>query len=436
MDHPLSPSRRAFFATWGALSAVLALPHTAAAKRRPNYSGSLRLHLPLNVTSIDPHDPHDLTTRLLGNALFETLYARSTTGTAYPTLAASLPRLEKGRCLVELRPGLSFASGTALDASQVVASLNRAKQFSPWLQDLGTVVSTGPRGIAFSQRDPRLLTRLLSSSRTSLLPKGFSPTAPDTCGAFRVEATGTTLHMKRNPRAPRGGSFLDEVWIESASVSDCLRAFEARRSDLGFLGAGLHRERRDVKRFAMKPVGLALLLPGGELRARTPVGTLHEMLARLPQAQLSALGVERPRHSPRRWNGGDADLVVPAEEPWLVALAEDMASALSTKGHFISVKKTPSRQIPILERSGAFDLMLRFFGTQGVSEEDTTRQLFRLDDKPAPRGGRTLSPLESGRQLSLGIVGAMTPRGALTRDVSHVTGPEMLTLENAERLPS
>lgn len=418
-----------------ALSASLTRPTTASARRRPRYTGSSRLHLPLNVTSIDPHDPRDLTAALLGNALFETLYATSSSASVYPTLAATLPKYEKGRCIVELRPKMSFSSGTTINASQVVSSLERAKQFSPWLQELGAIrgVAGSSLRVAFSQKDPKLIARLLASPRASLVPRDFAPDAPDTSGAFRVEQTGTTMRLKRNPLAPRGGAFLDEVWIESASVSDCLRAFEARRSDLGFLGAGLHRERKGVERFSMRPVGFALLLPGQELRARTPVGTLHEVLARLPQAPLSALGVDRPRHTPHRWNGGDVNLIVPAEEPWLIALADEMESALTRKDHTVTVKRVPSRQIPRLEGDGAFDLLLRFFGTRGVPEAEAARQLFRLDGKPAPRGGRILSPLESGRQLSLGVIGAMTPSGSHSPDVVHLTTSSAFSLENAQR---
>jgi hypothetical protein len=78
--------------------------------------------------------------------------------------------------------------------------------------------------------------------------------------------------------------------------------------------------------------------------------------------------------------------------------------------------------------------MLQFLGSRGIPEAETTAALFELDQRPAPRGGRTLLPQESGRQLSLGIVGALTPSGALSSGTRHLVSGNRLSLESAEKL--
>lgn len=427
-------NRRTLFSALLGSSLPLLCPSAALAKRRPRYGGTSQLFLPLDVTRVDPHDPHDLSATLFGEALFETLYARTQAGSIYPTLASGLPKEKNGRTFVELRPQLSFSSGRNIDANQVVSSLRRSIANSPSLKELGTVSTV--RGtsltLSFSQKDSQRLLALLTSPRAAIVPSDFSPSAPDACGAFRAFMSGNTLRLKRNPLAPRGGAFLDEVVIHSATISDCLRAFEARRSDLGFLGAGLHRERLGVARFRLEPVGLALLLPGTRRRTQMPVGSLHEALARLPEGPLAALGVERTRHAPQRLGGGDAELAVSQGEPWLVAVAEEIRNAWSARGHTLVVKALPKTQLAQLRKTGQFDLMLQFLGSRGISEAETTSHLFQLDGRPPPRGGRTLSPLESGRQLSLGIIGALTPSGATSAEIRNLIARDRLSLESSE----
>lgn len=408
----------------------------ARAARRARYGGSSELHLPLNLNRIDPHDPHDLATTLLGEALFETLYARGPNGSIYPTLASGLPTLSGNRTVVELRPQLKFSSGRSIDATEVTSALRRAAAYSPALTSLGGVdtVRGAPLRLSFPQKDSKILGELLSNPRAAIVPSDFSPGAPDTSGAFQATQTGVTLKLVRNPLAPRGGAFLDEVIVKSATLSDCLRAFEAGRSDLGFLGAGLHRERQGISRFRLDPVGLALVVPGTRLRTQLAVGSLHEALARLPEGPFNALGVERPRHSARRWNGADSELLVPQDEPWLSALAEEVESAWSAKGHAISVRRVPTTKLAQLRKSGQFDLMLQFLSTCGMAEADTTSHLFQLDGRAAPRGGRTLSPLEGCRQLSLGILGALTPSGAVSSRMGSLLTRARLSLEDAQIL--
>lgn len=436
MDSQMRPGRRALLGLLTSAAASLSWPSHALGRRRPRYGGSSQIFLPCNLSRIDPHDPHDLTVTLLGGALFETLYGRSPTGAIYPTLASGQPTQKNGRTIVELRPRLSFASGRRIDANQVMSSLRRSQAASPALAELGAVetVRGAPLQLSFAVKDPSGLVQLLSHPRAAIIPSDFSPGAPDTCGAFRITRTGAILNLARNPLAPRGGAFLDEVIIHSASVSDCLRAFEARRSDLGFLGAGLHRERQGIARFRLNPVGLALLLPGAQRRAQMPVGSLHEALARLPEGPLSAVGVERKRHAAQRWNGGDAELAVSQEEPWLIAIAEEMRSAWSTKGHALTLRALPSTQLSLLRRSGNFDLMLHFLGSRSIPARETTNHLFQVDGRAPPRGGRTLSPLESGRQLSLGIVGELSPSGATSPRTRGLVDGDRLSLESSEAL--
>lgn len=436
MAPPMNLDRRSLLGLLtGAVATILSAGEATAA-RRPRYGGAPELHLPLNLSRIDPHDPHDLTATLLGEALFETLFARSPTGSPYPTLASGPPTPKGRRAIVSLRPQLKFSSGRSIDAKEVMSALRRASASSPALASLADVdtVRGAPLQLSFALSDSKLLSELLSHPRAAIVPSDFSPSAPDACGAFQIVKTGTTLKLARNPLGPRGGGYLDEVLIQSATISDCLRAFEAGRSELGFLGAGLHRERQGITRYRLNPLGLLLVIPGTRIRTEFPVGGLHEALARLPDGPLAALGAERPRRSPERWTRGNAELLVPQGEPWLGALAEELRSAWSTKDHTVTVRALPATQLSDLRRSGQFDLMLQFLGTRGVAETDTTNHLFQLDRRAAPRGGRVLSPLEGGRQLSLGLLGSLRPSVAVSPRSGSLVTEGRLCLENAELL--
>jgi hypothetical protein len=159
---------------------------------------------------------------------------------------------------------------------------------------------------------------------------------------------------------------------------------------------------------------------------------MNEALSRLPSAPFAALGLSRTRHTTTRFTGPSFELLVPAEEPWLRALAEEVKNAWHDASRPIDVRPTPASQLKSRITSGNFDAALSFLATGDSSPTEVSRELFRWDGKVAPRGGRSLTPTEAARQLRLGVIGELYAAGYLANKVRHVRGASDLLLEDAE----
>lgn len=415
-----------------ALSLGVAAP--ALAKSRPHYGKTLRLSLPIQLSGIDPHDPEDLTAALLGANLFEPLFAKAPGGAAYPTLAAELPRKEKGGIFIPLRPGLQFASGKPITSSDVVASLLRAQLSCPPLRSLGTpkALTRSSKGVFLPFADAQTAATLLASTRAALVPKDFSPTHPDASGAYLVRSLGRDMVLARNPRAPRGGAYLESVRITSSTLADCLRAFESGSSELGFLGAGLHQPRAGAKPFRKERSGLWVLRAGKEVQDFARPGVLQEALGRLPSAPLKSLGIEHLGRPPARFTGPDLEVLVPAKEPWFLAIGQELKRAWRSADRNVELTLLGRTDLSSRLASGRFSVALSFLRTDGLSDAEISAELFRWDGKQPPRRGRTLSPEEAGRQLGLGVLGAAAPHGFWAPGVRGARGTSDFLLADAE----
>ncbi|HEY2513180.1 MAG TPA: hypothetical protein VGI39_20065, partial [Polyangiaceae bacterium] len=98
-------SRRAAL-SGGAALAVLASLKPAAARGRMPVGGSIALHLPWPLAAIDPHHGDDVTAAVIGESLFDPLYALSPSGGFTPALAESDPEPSRNGLRVPLRTGL------------------------------------------------------------------------------------------------------------------------------------------------------------------------------------------------------------------------------------------------------------------------------------------------------------------------------------------
>lgn len=424
-------NRRDFALSLATGASLLLNPNAAFALRPPSYGGHLRLSLPLGLRSLDPYDPTDLGAALFGPSLFEPLYQKTSSGLPYPTLAAQMPVKDGARVRIDLRPHLRLSSGAPLTAIDVAASLNRAKSAFSWLSELGEIGtrSSSPDVVWLSLPDVKRAALLLSSVKCAVTGKIYDKTRPVTSGALRVKSLDGVLRLERNPFAPRGGSYLEQVTIQSRTPLECLRDFEAHDSHLGYFGAGLHQLRRDVVPFTSGPTGLCLVLCGSSLKSLSQPGAMNESLRYLPDAPFSALGVERPRADVRPYRGQDFELLVSEEDPWMKAVAAELKGAWST----VSVKVSPisPNALRARQKAGNFDALLLPWATSGLSPEALMNDLFFLSGRKAPQGGRVLSVEESLRQLSIGLLGTFHARGALSQNVRTQGNLGYMDLSNA-----
>lgn len=424
-----------------AAGATLIRPKSASAFRRANYGGALRLSLPLSLSQLDPHAPESLACGLFGSSLFESLYERTAQGQPYSTLAARNPEDHGSFFQVELRPELKFSDGSSLTAREVVSSILRSQSLSSQLVGLGkpTASRTNPLIVHFpkpkgSQLTENDLALELARPRSAIVPLSFSPTTPVGCGALKVTRIGPRLTLSRNELAPRGGSFLATVEIRSVSVTDALRAFESRSVDLGFLGKGLHRPRKDATAFQLSPLGLVIVQVGRGAEAFARPGLLHSQLARIPHAPFAALATARVRTSPVKWTGPSLSLLVDEQEYWLLALAKELSQSWSASGSELKVEAVSRVALTQRARSRDFDLILNAISTSGINTDQASRDLFALDGRSPPLGGRMPPPEEACRQLSLGLLGELRPHGAIAPEFLDLVapGPE-LDFANAQR---
>jgi hypothetical protein len=201
--------------------------------------------------------------------------------------------------------------------------------------------------------------------------------------------------------------------VVTRSPTACLRTLEARTSDLGFLGKGLHQERKDSRPFQLPEIGKVLLVPGKGLASFARPGVLQNALDYLPFAPFQALGVEMQRHEGRRWSGPPFTLSVNKNEPWLEAIGDELTQIWSRPDTPVRLLALSQTELKEQRKSGEFGAQLIALTTAGLPSTLTTQELFRLDGRPPPRGGRAITAQEAGRQLSLGVLGALKPHGAI-----------------------
>lgn len=402
---------------------------------RPVYGGSARLTLPIDTSRIDPHDENGLSARLLGASLFDGLYAKALEGGAYPALAAALP-VRRGAVLsIELRPGLRSARGVRLDARAVAASLERSRQRSSRLSSVQKIRAVGASVVELSTSiEAEQMASLLTDLQTAIVPPAFDPIRPDCTGALRSAGPGIQ-RLVRNGWAPRGGSYFDEVSLTSGDLRACLRAFEGLTSDVGFLGSGLHRSRGSARQFALGPLGWLVLVPGRRLGRFGAPGVLDAALSLLPRADFSALGVElTSRTAGAGWTGPALALLVDADQPWLLAIADELARTWDKPGARVSPQPLSPGELDARQKEGDFDCALRFIGT--TDRLATERALFELARLPLPKRVQTNQSLEDAvRHLPVALVGRLSPRGFYSGSLTDLAAAGAFDLANARFLP-
>jgi peptide/nickel transport system substrate-binding protein len=409
------------------LVAMLVAPVARALGRIP-YGGGLRVDLPLSFEGLDPHAIDDLTSALVGPAVFDSLFAWDTSGRPYPVLAAGMPEAMSKGSRVALRPGLITARGRPLDGADVVWSIERARKLGarPLLSGFGTIrrVRDDRLAVDVESVNPDQLAEALSSPVAAIVPKTFSAAKPDGTGAFRADASAGGVSLVRNELAARGPSFLDRIDVRrAADLAAGLRTFESGEADIGFLGAGLHRRRSGAVDFRTQPAGWVVLRTGPEAGEWGAPGVASRLVQALDPARLAHLGVAPPASAKiagQGWGGASASLYVDEGSSYLVEIARAVAAALSQPGRELRPTPVSRQDFARLREGGRYATMIDFVRRLGPSPRHSVLSLLgaansRLAEKPPRLAREDIAVAE--RTLSLAVLGEVGIAGARAPDV-------------------
>jgi peptide/nickel transport system substrate-binding protein len=406
-----------------ALLAMAVASGTSFAMGRTAYGGRLRLAVPWPVNGLDPAALSDGFSALFAAAVFEPLYGSDATGAPYPALAEALPQKVGEGARITLRSGLKTGRGRNLTGIDVVATVGRARSRGAVgvLGDLANPIvdAKDPMRVIFPRAAPDAVALALSSPLLALVPRGFSPLAPDGCGAFKVELARGRAVFARNLFAARGAAFLDGIDVTTATdLADLLRGFEAGATDIGWFGSGLYRAVKDATPFEAPRYAFAVLMAGKAAGAWGAPGTLQALLDAIPAQQLAHLGLRglpaSPMGSPA-WGGPATTLWVAAGSPQLVATARTLAATLSAPGHEISVAEKSAEEIASAQSSRQFGLLLDAVRAPSNSPREIETVLRTAASPEAAKRApltSTQAPRALGRHLPLGIVGELVVYGA------------------------
>jgi peptide/nickel transport system substrate-binding protein len=412
-DPVIRLGRRSFLAAMGATSAARALGRTPTI-------GALRLRLPLYFGGIDPHSLDDPLSALFGPAIADPLYALDPSGKPYPTLAAMPERSASGARIL-LRPELISARGKALLAADAVFSFKRA-QGSGGAAVLGdfrapSVDPTDRFSFIVPDANPDALARALASPLTALVPRGFSPQAPDGTGAFKATLASGSLSLTRNENAARGAAFLERIELgRAAGLADALRAFETGQADVGWLGNGLYHPKVGAIALDGPIFGWIVLRTGLDAKGWGAPGITSQLTAALPSAALARFGVRAVAGAGTgvRWGGGPVSLLVSDDAPHAIELARALEPLLGSNGN--EVRATPVARATWLEarRSRRYGLLLDFVRAANTDVAQSVQTvLAAVDPALARRPPKHLnSVVEATRTLPLGIIGEVRISGA------------------------
>lgn len=393
----------------------------ARALNRTPITGTLRLRLPFYFGGLDPHSSDDALSALFAPALFDSLFALDSAGKPYPTIARALPERIAAGTKIRLRPELVTARGKALSAADVLFSLQRARSLagSAVLSVFSTPMRdrSDPLSFVVPDANPEALAKALASPLTALVPRGFSPLAPDGTGAFKAALGSDGVSLVRNENAARGAAFLERIELSRAlDLADSLRAFEAGQVDVGWLGNGLYRPRLGSVPLEGPSFGWMVLRSGLDAKAWGAPGIAQQLCTALPSAALARFGI-RPvpgTSEAVRWGGGPSTLLVCDDTPLALELARTLEPLLSSPGNEIRATPIPRSAWLDARRTRRFRLLLDFVRSPGSSFEDAAGAvLSAVDPALARRPPRNLASLHDlTRTLPLGILGEMRVSGA------------------------
>jgi peptide/nickel transport system substrate-binding protein len=425
-------ARRRFLAGMAAFAGISALGSPAHALGRTPFGGRIAMHLPWPTVGIDPHDLRDPTAALFASAIADAIFAADPGVAPYPTLAAAMPSREGADTVVRLREGLKTARGVALDARDLIASVERARS-----RGAASVLAQVPRPLAhksdplaavFGAIDPPHLARALASPLCALLPRRFDPGEPDATGAFRADISAAGLTLTRNLLAARGPSFLDEIAIAPAfDLKTSLRGFEAETDDLGWLGFGLHDGRKGAVKMELGRAAWIVMSTGPEAGTFNLPGVAQRLIDALPPERLAHLGIGTlpAATGDPAWGGPPADLLVDDASPHLVEVARAVAPILSRPGHEVTALPVARAEIARRRARGKAALAIEIVRAVGptplhalfslATAEDVTRG--RDLGRTPPKGLTATAARQLTSDLRVGVLGELRITGGAIPDI-------------------
>jgi peptide/nickel transport system substrate-binding protein len=398
----------------------------ALAMGRIPVGGELAFQLPQDTSSLDPYDLFDPLAAILGSSVFEPVFRYDRAGNLYPSLAEGMPVREGAVTRVRLRAGLVSGRGDSLLARDLIESVERSRRAGGSAVLLGvprgTVDRSDGRVASFRNMDPMELALALASPIVALSSIKSTPGRPDGTGAFVANPGANGVVLERNARAARGAAFLRRIRIAKAlDMKAPLRAFEAHKADIGWLGAGLHQPRTDAVPFDLGSVGWIVLRTGREAGSWDAPGVAQRLLDAIEPSRLAhlALGPLPPSTAPLAWGGPSCKLIAPARSAHLVEVANTLASILSRSGHDVEMSALAHAEFTSRRASRSHALMVDVVRPVGPAGMATLVALATADD-PArarsivqhpPRLG-SFDPRVLTRTLHLGVVGGLRVAGA------------------------
>lgn len=394
---------------------------TGSALGRTPTSGVLRLRLPYYFGGLDPHALDDPLSALFAGAIADPLFALDAGGKPYATLASALPERTPRGARLSLRPELTSARGKRLTAADVAFSWKRSQALggAAVLSAFRVPVADGkdPLSLIVPGADPDELARALANPLTAIVPRSFSPLAPDGTGPFSAALGRGALTLTRNLDAARGASFLDRIEVSGAAdLADALRAFESGLTDVGWLGNGLYRPRASAIPLEGPIYGWIVLRTGLDAKTWGAPGIAAQLAAGIPGDALTRFGVRAlPRaQDGMRWGGGPSALLVPDDAPHAIELGRALEPLLSTPGNEVHATPTPRSAWLEARHSHHFTLMLDFVRAASLDLTESAQTLLAAADPAlAKRPPRHVSSLtDVTRTLPLGILGELRISGA------------------------
>jgi peptide/nickel transport system substrate-binding protein len=416
------------------IGAAIGTSREAHGRGRMPAGGRISLRLPWPVLSIDPHRLEDATAAIIGDALFDTLYARDESGAFIASLAEAEPEPEGASLRVRVRTGLRTAKGRAFEARDAAAAIARSRTLGgrAWLADIPPPKFDG-RSLVFAMRDAGRLVRALASPIVAMIPSAFSAEAPDGTGPMKFTTRGDALVLTRNALAARGPSYLEEVVVTSApDLAASLRAFESGTDDIGWLGSGLHEPRPGSRPYDFGAVGWAVLFTGRDATTWDAPGVAQRICDGIPPARLAylALGPAWTTEPEQGWGGPPTSIHVRDDAPWLVELAKAIAATISRPSHEVTAKPIPNAELVQRRAARNYTLALdvvrpvapgSFAAMVALATADNAGRASELVQHPPKLGeipARTMT-----RTMRCGVVGDIRVQGGRAPDVQLAPSP-------------
>jgi ABC-type transport system substrate-binding protein len=230
-----------------AIVVLVALTGAAQAETRPSYKGKIEASLLGAPATFDPAAAQTHAELVVSTLLFDALYRQELKGPVLPHLVTSLPEAvpgAKGTLRVTLKKNIKFHDGTVLTASDVVASLERARSMpAKWaVAGFGAIRAIGDWVIEIEAPNATRegLAALLALPCLAITKGGKAPASPPVgSGPFVFEGFDpkTKLSLKAFEEHAAGRAYVDKIvlhWYDRADGD--ARAYETDASQMSARG--------------------------------------------------------------------------------------------------------------------------------------------------------------------------------------------------------